>query len=55
MKIIVIKTDNTYQVKDVEDISKVLDGCIKTVRPTAAYVDKLLLRDNLFVCDKEGD
>lgn len=54
MKIILVKTDNTYEVKDVDDVSKVLNGWMEIVSPKAAYRDNLLLWSNVFVCDEEG-
>lgn len=58
MKILVIKTDNTLEVKDITDdlksMQKIVDGYIEVVFPRAAYEHGLLYNNTCMVCDEEG-
>lgn len=57
MKILVIKTDNSMEVKEAdgyEEMQEVVGGYIETVYPLNAYENKLMTRDNCFVVDEEG-
>lgn len=58
MKVIVIKTDNTLEVKNIndelKDFHEIIDGYIEIVRPRAAYEEGLLLCNGYFICDEEG-
>lgn len=54
MKSILVKTNDTFQIIDSDNLRSLVNGYVEVVRPTAGYIDKLLLRENVFVCDEEG-
>lgn len=57
MKILVIKTDASMEVKEVDDykeMQEVVGGYIETVYPANAYENKIMTRGNCFVVDEEG-
>lgn len=54
MKSILVKTNDTFQIVDSDNLRSLVNGYIEVVRPMAGYTDKLLLRGNVFVCDEEG-
>lgn len=54
MKCILVNTNDTFKIVDSDDLQYLVGGYVEVVRPTAGYTDKLLLRENIFVCDEEG-
>ncbi|WP_195238616.1 DUF3846 domain-containing protein [Romboutsia sp. 1001285H_161024_C4] len=54
MKGLLITTKDKFKIVEVDKLETLVDGNIEVVRPTAGYTDKLLLKDNIFVCDEEG-
>ena len=54
MKCILVNTNDTFKIVDSDDLQYLVGGNVEVVRPTAGYTDKLLLRENVFVCDEEG-
>lgn len=54
MKVILVKTNNTYVVEDVKDATTLIEGYTEMVTPVKAYDRGLLLKDNAFICDEEG-
>lgn len=58
MKAIVVKTDDTFSVVDVENklkpLQKLVGGGIEIVYPREAYKNSWMERDHLFLVDEEG-
>lgn len=58
MKVLVIKTNNTLEAKDIKgnlkDMQDIVGGWIEPVYPLHAYEDKLMTRNHCFICDEEG-
>lgn len=60
MKVIVIKTDNSIAVKElnknnvVRDMRDIVRGWVEVVRPRIAYQNKLMTPGTIFCCDEDG-
>ena len=58
MKVILVKTDDTFSVVDVENklkpLQELVKGNIETVYPKEAYENNWMERDHLFLVDEEG-
>ena len=58
MRVIVVKTDNTFEIKDIKgelkDYQDIVGGYIEPVRPAAAYRHKLMTLGLIFIVDEEG-
>ena len=58
MKAIVVKTDDTFSVIDIENklkpLQELVGGGIETVYPREAYKNGWMGKDNLFLVDEEG-
>lgn len=58
MNVIVVKTNDTYQIvninNDYKELQNIVGGLIEPVHPTIAYQTEMLLPGTLFIVDEEG-
>lgn len=54
MKGLLITTDDKFKIVNIDKTEELVGGLVERVRPTAGYKDKLLLKENIFICDEEG-
>lgn len=54
MKCILVTTNDKYKVVDTNNLQDLVGGHVEIVRPTSGYTDRLLLKNNVFLCDEEG-
>lgn len=58
MNVIVVKTNDTYEIvninNDYKELQNIVGGLIEPVHPTIAYQTEMLLPGTLFIVDEEG-
>lgn len=54
MKCLLVTSNDKYKIINTNNLRYLVGGYVEVVKPTAGYTDKLLLRDNVFLCDEEG-